>query len=61
LLRRVGTRRLYKGQSRDGDREGVRQGNRRRATGEVDGGGRTHTIKALYGGGELLALHSFEK
>jgi hypothetical protein len=61
LLRRVWTRRLHERQSRDGDREGVRKGNRRRATREVDGGGGTHTIKALYGGRELIALHSFEK
>jgi len=61
LLRRVGTGRLYKRQCRDGDREGVRQGNRRRATREVNGGGGTHTIKAFYSGRELLTLHSFEK
>ena len=54
-------RRLYEGQSRDSNRERVRQGNGRRATWEVKRGGGTHTIEALYGGRELLALHSFEK
>jgi hypothetical protein len=57
----MGTRRLYERQCRDGDREGVRQGNRRRATREVNGGGGAHTIKALYGGREFITLHSFEK
>jgi len=57
----VGTRRLYEGQSRDGDREGVRQGNRRRATRKAKGGSGTHTIKTLHGGRKLITLHSFEK
>jgi hypothetical protein len=54
-------RRLYEGQSRDSNREGVRQGNGRRVMWEVKRGGGTHTIEALYSGRELLALHSFEK
>jgi hypothetical protein len=43
------------------DREGIRQGNRRRAMREVNGGGGTHTIKVLYGCREFITLHSFEK
>jgi hypothetical protein len=61
LLGRVEMRRLYEGQSRDGDGEGVRQWNGRRATREVKRGGGTHTIKALHGSREFIALHSFEK
>jgi hypothetical protein len=54
-------RRLYEGQGRDSDREGIRQGNGRRATREVKRGSGTHTIKTFHGGRKLLALHTFEK
>ena len=60
MLGREGMRRLYEGQSRKSNGEGVRQGNGRRAMWGKRGGG-THTIKTLYGGRELLALHSIEK
>ena len=53
-------RRLYEGQSRDSNREGVRQGNGRRAMWGKRGSG-THTIETLYSGRKLFALHSFEK
>jgi hypothetical protein len=33
-------------------------GSRRRATGDVNRGGGTHTIEAPYGGGELLVLRT---
>ena len=54
-------RRLYEGQRRDSNREGVQQGNGRRATWEVKRGGEMHTIETLYGGRELFTLHPFEK
>lgn len=61
VLGRMGTGRLDERQSRNGDRERVGEGNRRRATREVKRGGRTHTIETLDRSGELLTLHSLEK
>jgi hypothetical protein len=57
----MGTGRLDERQSRNGNREGVGEGNRRRATRKVKRGGRTHAIETLDRSGELLTLHSLEK
>jgi hypothetical protein len=61
VLRRSGARRLNKGQSRDGNREGIWERNGRRATGEGVRSDGAHTIETFDGGGELLTLHSFKE
>jgi hypothetical protein len=59
--RGLGARRLNKGQSRDGNREGIWEWNGRRATGKAVRSDGTHTIETFDCGGELLTLHSFKK
>ena len=61
VLGRMGAGRLYEGQSRDRDRERVREWDRRGTTRKIKWGGRTHTIEAFDGGRKLLTLHSLEK
>jgi hypothetical protein len=61
VLRRLRTRRLDKGQSRDSDGKRIREWNRRRATGETKRSSRAHTIETLDSGGEFLALHSLKE
>lgn len=61
VLGGMGAGRLDERQSRNGNGEGIGEGNRRRATREVMRGGRTHAIETLDRSGELLTLHSLEK